>query len=76
MSNQNHHTNDNSQPEFMTVPEVAGLLRVHPRLIYRLADSGALPAARVGHKWRFSRRKVVAWLEAGGTASNAEEEAQ
>jgi putative molybdopterin biosynthesis protein len=40
--------------------EVAALLRVHPKHVYRLLRKG-LPARRVGGEWRFSRDDVLAW---------------
>lgn len=40
--------------------EVAALLRVHPKHVYRLLKRG-LPARRVGGEWRFSREDVLAW---------------
>src|SRR5512138_3656752 len=45
--------------------EVAALLRVHPKHVYRLLRRG-LPARRVGGEWRFSRDEVLAW--SGGAA--------
>jgi excisionase family DNA binding protein len=44
----------------LTTGEVAGLLRVHPKHVYRLLKKG-LPARRVGSEWRFSRDEVLAW---------------
>jgi putative molybdopterin biosynthesis protein len=49
----------------LTTEEVAGLLRVHPKHVYRLLRKG-LPAHRVGGEWRFDRGDVLAW--AGGRA--------
>jgi putative molybdopterin biosynthesis protein len=46
--------------ELLTTGEVAALLRVHPKHVYRLLKKG-LPARRVGGEWRFSRRDVLAW---------------
>jgi putative molybdopterin biosynthesis protein len=40
--------------------DVARLLQVHPKQIYRLLARG-LPAHRVGSEWRFSRDQVLAW---------------
>jgi putative molybdopterin biosynthesis protein len=40
--------------------EVANLLRVHPKQVYRLLKRG-LPGRRVGGEWRFSREEVLAW---------------
>ncbi|MBI5070154.1 MAG: helix-turn-helix transcriptional regulator [Deltaproteobacteria bacterium] len=44
--------------------EVAALLRVHPKHVYRLLRKG-LPARRVGGEWRFSRADVLAWSGGG-----------
>jgi putative molybdopterin biosynthesis protein len=44
----------------LTTQEVAVLLRVHPKHVYRLLKKG-LPARRVGSEWRFSRDDVLAW---------------
>lgn len=48
--------------------EVAVLLQVHPKHVYRLIRKG-LPARRVGGEWRFSREDVLAW--SGGRAPDA-----
>lgn len=44
----------------LTTDEVASLLRVHPKQVYRLLKRG-LPARRVGNEWRFLRGEVLAW---------------
>jgi excisionase family DNA binding protein len=44
----------------LTSKEVAALLRVHPKQVYRLLKRG-LPAARVGDEWRFDREEVLRW---------------
>jgi excisionase family DNA binding protein len=51
--------------------EVAALLRVHPKHVYRLLKKG-LPARRVGGEWRFSREEVLAW--SGGPEPRPEPE--
>jgi len=45
---------------FLTSQQVAALLRVHPKHIYRLLKRG-LPGHRVGGTWRFDRAAVLAW---------------
>ena len=55
-------------PTLLTTLEVAKLLRVHPKHVYRLLKKG-LPARRVGSEWRFSRQEVLAW--AGGETPSA-----
>ena len=51
--------------ELLTTADVAALLRVHPKHVYRLLKRG-LPAHRVGGEWRFVRAEVLKW--AGDTA--------
>src|SRR5262245_22699510 len=50
--------------------EVAALLRVHPKHVYRLLRRG-LPGRRVGSEWRFSRSEVLDW--AGASAGHEEQ---
>lgn len=45
--------------------EVAALLNVHPKHVYRLLRRG-LPGRRVGGDWRFDRDEVLRWV--GATA--------
>ena len=49
----------------LTTEDVAALLKVHPKHVYRLIKRG-LPSRRVGGEWRFERGEVLAW--AGGEA--------
>lgn len=44
----------------ITTKEVAALLRVHPKHVYRLLKRG-LPAHRVGDEWRFDETAVLRW---------------
>jgi putative molybdopterin biosynthesis protein len=44
----------------LTTVEVAEVLRVHPKHVYRLLKKG-LPARRVGAEWRFDRSDVLVW---------------
>jgi excisionase family DNA binding protein len=46
----------------MTVKEVAEYLKVNKRTIYRLLRRGAIPAAQIGHQWRFDRETVDDWI--------------
>ncbi|MFY3743527.1 substrate-binding domain-containing protein [Anaeromyxobacter sp. Red801] len=57
--------------QLLTTAEVAEVLRVHPKHVYRLLRRG-LPARRVGAEWRFSREDVLAW--SGGRAAEARSE--
>jgi excisionase family DNA binding protein len=52
-------------PTLLTSAEVADLLRVHPKHVYRLLRDG-LPAHRVGSEWRFVRDEVLDWSSRRG----------
>jgi excisionase family DNA binding protein len=56
----------------LTTEEVAEVLRVHPKHVYRLLKKG-LPGRRVGGEWRFSRDDVLAWSGGKPVASKPEE---
>jgi len=55
--------------ELLKTEEIAKVLRVHPKHVYRLLKKG-LPARRVGSEWRFSRDEVLAW--SGGKPAREE----
>ncbi len=46
--------------DWLTTTEVAALLRVHPKHVYRLLHQG-MPARRVGGQWRFSHDAISQW---------------
>jgi excisionase family DNA binding protein len=51
------------QVRFLTVAEVAKLMRVSKMTVYRLVHAGDLPAARVGRSFRVAEKDVHAYLE-------------
>jgi excisionase family DNA binding protein len=51
-----------SQVQFLTVAEVAAMMRVSKMTVYRLVHSGELPAARVGRSFRVPRDAVQDYL--------------
>ena len=53
-----------SNPDILTIREVAELLRIGEKTAYTLAQTGKLPGFKVGGQWRFSRSKIEAWIEA------------
>jgi excisionase family DNA binding protein len=48
--------------QFLTVAEVAAMMRVSKMTVYRLVHGGDLPAARVGRSFRVPRRAVEEYL--------------
>ena len=48
--------------EILTANEVAALLKLHLKTIYKLAESGKIPAKQIGHSWRFRRSQILAYM--------------
>ena len=57
------------RPTFLTVAEVAELLRVSNMTVYRLINGGELPAARVGKSYRIASADIDRYLHDAYTAS-------
>ena len=50
-------------PIFLTVDELAAILRCQPEKVYRLAARGELPSYKVEGRRLFAETEVVRWLE-------------
>jgi excisionase family DNA binding protein len=51
-----------SDPKFLTIAEVAALMRVSKMTVYRLVHGGDLPAVRVGRSFRVAEDDVDEYL--------------
>lgn len=49
--------------KFLTVAEVAEIMRVSKMTVYRLVHSGELPAVRVGRSFRVNETAVNEYLD-------------
>jgi excisionase family DNA binding protein len=47
---------------WMTVKEVAKYLKLSEMMIYKLAQTGEMPASKIGSAWRFSEQEIDEWL--------------
>ncbi len=45
--------------EIITPIEVASLLRIHVKTVYRLAEDGLIPGKKIGRSWRFRKSSVL-----------------
>ena len=54
-----------SAPSFLTVAEVASMLRVSKMTVYRMVHSGDLPAMQVRRSFRVPTRAVEEYMTAG-----------
>lgn len=59
-------------PAYLTVRELAELLRVKERKIYQLVADGEVPCRRVTGKLLFPRQEIEAWIAGDISASTAE----
>lgn len=55
-----------SDMRFLTVAEVADMMRVSTMTVYRLVKSGELPAVRFGRSYRIPETAVAAAVELPG----------
>jgi excisionase family DNA binding protein len=53
---------DISEVKFLTIAEVASVMRVSKMTVYRLVHGGELPAVRVGRSFRVSEEDVNDYL--------------
>ena len=60
-SNGNRH-------EILTIKDAAALLHCHQSSLYRLCNSGQIPAFKLGGGWRFLRESLDGWILRGGTS--------
>lgn len=52
-------------PQYLTVPEVAALLRCRPRTIYTMVSQRRIPFRKRGHTLLFEAGEIDAWTKAG-----------
>jgi excisionase family DNA binding protein len=66
----------NTTDEFLTVAEVATLLKLNPQTVRNWISAGQLPAVRIGRRVRVTRADLDRVMEAGyrsGSASAPED---
>ena len=50
--------------EYLTVADVAALLKLSEKTVYRLAQRGNVPGFKAGGSWRFRRMDIDDWAAA------------
>lgn len=45
--------------EIITPAQVAELLKMHVKTVYKLAREGVIAGNRIGHSWRFSKNHIL-----------------
>ncbi len=54
---------DISEVRFLTIAEVATMMRVSKMTVYRIVHSGELPAVRVGRSFRVTEKDVDEYIK-------------
>ena len=52
--------------EILTASQVAHLLHVHPRTVYKLLKQGSIPGRKFGGGWRFSKGEIMQMISPQG----------
>jgi excisionase family DNA binding protein len=52
--------------EILTANQVADLLQIHPRTVYKLVRQGLLPGTKFGGGWRFSKTEILGMVQSAG----------
>lgn len=58
-------------PDFLTPEEIAELLRVDRKAVYRWLDKGDLRGYKAEQKWRIARGDFERWLKLNSNASRS-----
>jgi excisionase family DNA binding protein len=61
--------------DILTPVQVAELLKIHVKTVYKLAKQGTLSGHRIGRSWRFSRRRLIELLSSPNGFTKETEEA-
>ncbi len=54
----------------LTIREVADLLKINEKTVYKLAADAKIPGFKVGGSWRFDRATITKWIEKGSVPAN------
>lgn len=54
---------------FLTVEEVAALVRLQPETVRQMSREGRLPGRKIGRVWRYDNLEIDAWLSSDPTPS-------
>jgi excisionase family DNA binding protein len=55
--------------DLLTTKELQAILNIDRTTIYRMAESGRVPAVKVGNQWRFPKQQIETWLQRQSVAN-------
>jgi excisionase family DNA binding protein len=63
--------NETTGPDdILNAIEVAALLRIHPVTVRLQAAAGVIPGRQIGNRWRFSRKRIIEWMQKNDEGSH------
>jgi len=51
--------------KWLTLEQIAEYLQMSASSIYKMAQSGKIPAYKIGRQWRFKKEEIDKWVEIG-----------
>lgn len=63
MKNDSHAAQQSERPRFLTVTEVAELLRLKPRTIYEMVSERRIPYRKAGDRTIFLLDEILKWTK-------------
>jgi len=51
--------------KWLTLEQIAEYLQMSTSSIYKMAQTGKIPAYKVGRQWRFKKEEIDKWVERG-----------
>ena len=60
---------ESNMSNWVTVKQLAKYLQISSAKVYQLAQTGNLPASKVGNRWRFDLEKVDRWMDSEKSSS-------
>ncbi len=54
----------------LTSQEVAAILKIHPKVLERMAKRGEVPALKVGKFWRYRASTLDGWIDSQSQSSS------
>jgi excisionase family DNA binding protein len=49
--------------KWLTLEQIAEYLQMSTSSIYKMAQTGKIPAYKVGRQWRFKKEEIDKWVE-------------
>lgn len=49
--------------DVLTIRELADLLKINEKTVYKLAAASKIPGMKVGGSWRFDRNRITSWIK-------------